>query len=202
MRVSDIPQPIFDALIGDLHSYEYRGVPCLKNAVDMAIVLRLLWDLKPRTIVEVGSYAGGAALWMLDQMRTFGVDCSVHSVDVTPPKWPDYAKGPLFYRGSGRDLAAAFSDEFMSSAPHPLLMIEDADHTFETTSAVLSFFDRWSKPGDFIVVEDGDARDGAPLAATREFLERRSGDFAVDRRYSEMFRGLTFYPDGYVRRVR
>lgn len=204
-----LPDSIFRAIEAGTLDYRYRGARCLKNPIDMAILMRLLWDVKPRTIIEVGSFEGGSALWMRDLMRSYGVACEVHSVDPNPVQtaWP--LDSLFFHRGSGRDLSATFSNQFMSELPHPLFMIEDADHFPETTAAVLAFFDRWSRPGEYIVVEDTEAEKfypghyrGGPAAAIKEFFKPSSRRaYEVDSRYCEMF-GLTFNPGGYIRRVR
>ena len=203
----DISDSLFRAIEAGTLGHQYCGVSCIKNPIDLMILGRLLWDVKPRTIIEVGSWAGGSALWMRDQMRSYGVDCVVRSVDVKVPSLRDQ-ENLHFYLGDGRDLGATFSDEFMGQCPHPLFVIDDADHQPETTVAVLDFFDRHSRPGEYVVVEDGDADKyypgtyrGGPLAGVRSFLERRGGDYEIDRRYCDMF-GWTGSPDGYIRRVR
>src|SRR5690242_8113178 len=38
-------------------SYTYRGIPCLKHPIELALYTDLLWNLKPRTIIEIGSKA-------------------------------------------------------------------------------------------------------------------------------------------------
>ncbi len=34
--------------------------------MDLAIYARLMWELKPRTVIEVGTAKGGSALWLAD----------------------------------------------------------------------------------------------------------------------------------------
>jgi cephalosporin hydroxylase len=208
MNAADIPLPLFRALEAGTLAHRYRGVACFKNPIDLAILARLLWEAKPRTIIEVGSAHGGSALWMRDQMRVYEIPCRVHSVDVDPPQCGFPIDLLHFYRGSGRNLGATFSDELMIETARPLLIVEDADHFPETTAAVLAFFDKWSQPGEYVIVEDGDAEKfypgcyrGGPAAAIKAFLAERGGDFQVDRRYCDAF-GITFNPDGYIRRVK
>lgn len=206
---TELPESMFRGIERGTSAYRYRGARCVKNPIDMAIIAALLFDVKPRTIIEVGSFEGGSALWMRDLMRSYGVACEVHSVDVNLVRtaWPlDCLR---FYHGDGRRLDKTFSDAFMREQPHPLFMIEDADHQPETTAAVLAFFHRWSRPGEYIVVEDGDADkydphkgyNGGPAVAIARFLRERVGAYEVDRRYADMF-GITFNPEGYIRRVR
>lgn len=53
------------------HSYTYRGLPLIKTPFDFALYHLLLWNLKPKTIIEIGSFAGGSALWMGDILNTY-----------------------------------------------------------------------------------------------------------------------------------
>lgn len=199
----DLPEHLFRGIEAGTIRYTYRGASMMKNPVDLAILTRLIWDAQPRTIVEVGSHAGGSALWLLDQVRLYSADAVVWSVDLNPPRFSK--EGITFVQGDGRNLDAVFNPDIEFT--RPLMVIDDADHYPQTTAAVLDFFARRSLPGEYVVVEDGDAEhyypgayDGGPLVAIREFLGRRGGCFEVDRGYADMF-GITFNPDGYIRRV-
>lgn len=43
---------------------------------------QLLWELKPRTVVEFGAYKGGSALWTADMLKAFGCKSRVISIDI------------------------------------------------------------------------------------------------------------------------
>src|ERR1700758_3730405 len=68
--------------------YSYRGLSMLKNPFDVALYQKLIWQVKPRTIVEIGSYLGTSALWLADMLRLFDIDGCVLSVDIEPPRPP------------------------------------------------------------------------------------------------------------------
>ena len=209
--VSPFPRELLMSLYGGTVNYRYRGVPCWKDPIDLAILARLLWDVKPRTIIEVGSNAGGSALWFGDQLRAYGIDGVVHSVDV---RRPDDLRVVLqdnvkFYSGDGRDLGETFSERWLADQPRPIMVSEDADHSATTTLVVLRWFDSFAQPGEYAVVEDGNTNEiipgghqcGGPLAGIKMFLDERGGDYEVDRKYCDMFGvGVTFFPDGYIRR--
>ena len=42
----------------------------LKQAFEVALYMRLIWETKPGTIIEIGSHSGGAAVWMSDLLKT------------------------------------------------------------------------------------------------------------------------------------
>lgn len=207
MSVIEIPEDLFRAIERGTNNFRYRGVPCQKNPIDFAIYTQLLWKARPRTIIEVGTYHGGSALWLRDQMRAYEVECHVYSVDIRPPG--SSYEGISFLQGSGRNLDMVFSSETVASLPRPLLVIDDADHFPETTAAILNFFDQWASRGEYVVVEDGDAEKyypggyrGGPAVAIRDFLNQKSDgkSYRVDEELCGMF-GITFNPNGYIQRV-
>jgi cephalosporin hydroxylase len=190
-------------------NYTYKGVPTLKNPFDFALYPKLLWQIRPRTIFEIGSNRGGSALWLSDLMRTFSLPFHVHSIDinkVTDLQIPDVT----FHRGDARNLEKTLLPEMLEKQSRPFLIIEDSDHQAQTVLSVLRFFDKWIEPGEYIVVEDGiiapmgDARDygGGPHAAIVQFLEERSGDYEIDFNYCDWFGlNVTWNVNGYLRRT-
>lgn len=64
--------------------FEFEGVGCAKNPFDLALYTMLISKHRPRTIVEIGSFNGGSALWFAAQLRGMGIDGKVLSVDFNP----------------------------------------------------------------------------------------------------------------------
>jgi cephalosporin hydroxylase len=181
--------------------YTYKGVPMIKNAFDLAIYPRLLWDIKPRTILEIGSYYGGSALWMADLMRGYGVQTKIYSVDVRRVTTAA-DRDVEFIVGSGRDLASVFTDAQLAAMPRPWLVIEDADHSYETTTAVLHYFHDRLHDGERIIVEDVIT---SPPAAKglMEFLASHGTGYRVERQYCDYFgNNVTWCVNGFLRRQR
>src|SRR5262249_1809239 len=44
-------------------SYKYKGVDAFKCPMDLALYMDVFYELKPGTVLEFGSWAGGSALW-------------------------------------------------------------------------------------------------------------------------------------------
>jgi cephalosporin hydroxylase len=187
-------------------AYQYKGVPTLKSPFDLALYSMLLWNVKPRTIVEIGSYSGGSALWLADQIRCMNLSAEIHSFDLEVPP----ASDPLvhFRQADAESLINSFPPHEIGRLPRPLLVIEDASHQKTTSLAVLDYFAPLMKSGEYIVVEDGivtglgmaDAFDGGPIAAIAEFLGRSPG-WEIDRHYCDFFgRNVTWSVDGFLRK--
>jgi hypothetical protein len=82
---SAIPMGLRYSFQRGLIGYRYRGIPMIKHPVDIALYMRLIWETRPATIIEIGSDAGGTALWLSDLLRTYGPGGRVVSIDIKPP---------------------------------------------------------------------------------------------------------------------
>jgi len=156
----------------------WRGQPLMKNVFDFAMYPALICELRPRTIVEIGSGAGASAAWFADQMAFAGLDGRVHSVDrVKPPM-----RHPLvnFYQGDCNSPESLFDADLLAGEPHPWLVVEDAH---ENVAAVLERFHKLLLPGDYLVVEDSDIK----REALRSFLGAHAGNYLVDTRFTDNF---------------
>lgn len=190
-------------------AYTYRGLPMLKNPFDLAIYSLLLQRARPRTLIEVGSYKGGSAVWFADQAGLLGLETGVISIDLEVPT-AEANPSVRFLRGDARALGEVLPPSALSALPRPLMVVEDSSHLSGTTAAVLEFFDPWLRPGEYIVIEDGilsdmrvaDLYDGGPLRAIDEFLAKGVGRYEVDRGLCDYFgRNVTWNVDGYLRRL-
>jgi len=191
--------------------YTYRKVPCLKSPLDMAIYLKLLTDLRPATIIEIGAKFGGSALWFADMSRVLYAPARIVSFD-NQPKMPELTHpGIEFIRGDARRLGDAVAPAFWDELPRPWLVVEDSAHTYNVSTAVLKHFEPLIQPGEYIVIEDGVVRampgpkprayEDGPCRAIADFL-RCHPDFEIDRALCDMYgRNVTYNPGGYLRRA-
>lgn len=202
---TSLPSDTLHAIQNSLHNYHYRGVPMLKNPFDVALYPMLLWQLKPRTIIEIGSKSGGSALWFGDLLGNLGIDGRVHSVDIVMPEGVSHPRA-TFHEGDGRALGGTFSAESIAQLPRPLLVIEDADHSYETSIAVLRFFHPHLRAGEYIVIEDGIGTDLAegesgPHRALKEWLGAHAADYEIDPAYCDFFGyNVTWCTNGFLRK--
>ncbi|HVU38614.1 MAG TPA: CmcI family methyltransferase [Opitutales bacterium] len=206
---SSLPRPTMTRIQQALHLYKYRGVFMLKSPFDMALYPALVWQLKPRTIFEIGSKSGGSGLWFGDMLDSFGLDGTVYSLDIVRVDAVSHPR-VKFMEGDGRRLEGSLTKELLESLPRPWLVIEDADHAYETTLAVLRFFHPWLRPGEYIVVEDGIISDlnndpacnSGPHRALKEFLPEHARDYEIDADYCDFFGyNLTWSSNGILKRL-
>lgn len=114
-----------------------------------------------------------------------------------------------FVHGDGRRLQGTLTPEVVGNLPHPWLVVEDADHSYQTTFAVMKFFAPHLKCGDYLVVEDGlcdtmgnaEKYDGGPNRAIDEFCELFPEIYELDGEYCDFFgNNVTWCTNGWLRR--
>ncbi len=82
----------------NLRRSHWRGVRMLKYPPTQAAYHDLLWELRPRTIIELGVYAGGSLIWFRDLAKLMGLDCKVDRPRLESRQLPDTGRrdvGPL-----------------------------------------------------------------------------------------------------------
>ncbi len=185
--------------------HHYRGIECLRSPIDMAIQGRAIWDLKPGTIIEIGSHKGASALWMADMIDNYGYDTGLYSIDITTPDLRD--DRITFVQGDVHDLGPAFDAHNLRNAPRPWFVLEDSAHTYDACTAALSFLATVMQKGDLLCMEDGllvelgvgDNYGGGPNRAIAEFYEANPGVFEVDEALCDTFgQNATYAPNGYM----
>jgi cephalosporin hydroxylase len=189
----------------------YKGVSTLKCPFDLAIYQEVLWDLKPGTVLEFGSHRGGSALWLADTLQAFSLENTrLLTLDISFQH--EFHDDRIEFRQCDvSNIEATLGDEFMATLARPLLVIEDSSHQGPHVRKVMEFFHRHSRPGDYLIVEDGiislimdeDEFEGGPLQAIHSFLAAHPGDYRIDRKRCDRYgRNVTWNLDGYMERLR
>lgn len=182
----------------------------IKHPVEIALYMRLIQQVRPASIIEIGSLSGGGAVWMGDLLNTFGINGRVISIDLVPPEPFFVPANVSFLRGDAADLGHLLTAELIATLPRPWLIIEDSSHHYAVTLAAMRFFDPLLQSGEYIVVEDGILTalghdgdyEGGPARAIAEFLEERGRSYEIDASYCDQFGvNLTGNPNGYLRKL-
>lgn len=170
-RIHNQSQGTFDGL-------RWKGFALFKSAFDLAIYQQMLSDFRPATVIEIGSGAGGSAVWFADMLDCLCIQNHIYTLDINPV--PAIDDRVTFIRGDCNQIEAAFQGLDPEFWPHPWLVIEDA-HV--NVSGILSYFDGFLQSGDYIVVEDSPKKTNA----IGKFLLDKRGRYRVDSKYTDMF---------------
>ena len=182
----------------------WLGVPALKCPLDLFVYQELIWATRPAVIVEIGTAAGGSALYLASLCDLLGQG-EVITVDVADVC---QAQHPRITRliGSSTD-PAVVAQVYERVAGRPALVLLDSDHARDHVLGELVAYSPLVPVGGYLVVEDANIHGHpvgwqygpGPTEAIREFLRTRD-DFVVDRRCERHL--LTFNPGGYLQRVK
>ena len=101
--------------LGKYQTY-WRGVSLMKDPLDLTIHQQLLWELKPRTVIEFGAYKGGSALWLADMLKMYGCQSRIISTDIDLSLLDAEAKKSKdveFIQGDSSNIEQFFPEEFL-----------------------------------------------------------------------------------------
>jgi cephalosporin hydroxylase len=187
-RRADITLEMWDAIMGakaqnnGKAGVSWRGVPMRKDPWDITMYPMIIWEQQPRTIIELGAYVGGSALWLADVASAFHLDSRVITVDIDlsqlEVKDPriEYVQFDVFKIGN-KPFPVAVSD-----LPHPWLIIED---THKNIIPLLEYFDPHIIRGDYVIVED--TCHLPTLDVLEQFMEQHGRRYRVDTHYVDNF---------------
>ncbi len=178
---------------GAWDSLRWRGLPLFKTVYDFALYPMLIWELQPKTIIELGSGTGASALWMGDLLEAFGQGGKVVSIDIARPE----ASHPRvrFLQGDCERIAEVLPVMEMIGLGHPWLVVEDA-HV--NVLGVLRHLHPQLRHGDYLVVEDSSIKS----QALARFFAETPGAYKIDTRYTDFFgQNATASFDSIFRRV-
>ncbi|MES0033291.1 CmcI family methyltransferase [Mesorhizobium sp. M0040] len=176
----------------------YKGLLNVKTPFDLHLYTRLIWELQPRTILELGSLQGGSGLWFADQMSVLCDNYGeVHSFDINSECIHVNAKHPMLtFHHVDLSNVSTFDEDLLKRLPHPWLVVDDAHIQ---VFSIFSYLGRFLLPGDYYVIED------EPLSADKEIIDglqlvEQSG-FLIDTYYTDAFgTNFTCAPNAWLRK--
>jgi cephalosporin hydroxylase len=186
----------------------WRDVPLHKFPQDVMTYARLLFQLRPRWVVELGTLYGGSALFFADVLRLAGGRGEVLTVDKAPLPMALDAKHVEFIRGFCQDPnVVTYVHARVASAAGPVLLTLDCDHTAAHVRAELDTYADLVTPGSYLVVEDGNLNGHpvvpefgpGPAEALAQWLPDHP-EFVPDPECEGHL--ITMNPGGWLRRVR
>jgi len=136
----------------DMPSVGWKGLRDPKDTETQAAYHNLLWELQPKTIVELGVYGGGSLVWFRDLAQAFGFPCEVIGIDIDLSRC-QIPEGQMerisLHQG---DCNAPESFAFLNAIEHPVLFIDDAHcNTFNVLKFAVNNF---LGGGDYVIIED------------------------------------------------
>jgi cephalosporin hydroxylase len=161
---------------------KWRGIRVLKDPYTLSLYMSLLWELKPRSIVEIGSFEGGSALWMADMTKAMGLRTRVISYDIRPPTVASANPRLAFRKLDVMNITGELSLMSIRKLARPLLVIEDVH---KNLYEVLNHLSRGLEIGDYLIVEDTCA--DQKHREFERFMNEHLDALFVDTNYTDNF---------------
>lgn len=203
----------------------WRGAPLMKDALSWVILATMLQEIRPRTLFDLGTCGGGAALWLADLSRALDLDAQVVTVDVSDLRSEEVRlrmqEDPRirFCLGDLTRPASCLPPDLLAALPHPWLVLEDAH--VPTLPLLTHFHLHGVKDGDYILFEDTHEEGPNVSGMGAHDMERYETGFGaqktraltlamtvygleyeVDTRYADMFGSdASFMSNAILRRV-
>lgn len=169
----------------------YMGIKIWKWPCDLQVYQELIWELKPKLIIETGTAYGGSTLYfahLLDHIcdgRVLSID--QNSVQSQYPKHPRI--GYLGGYSSVHKTTVTIVQNWFDHYGFPTLVVLDSDHSKEHVLNELNIYASFVQPGSWLVVEDTNVNGHpvypehgpGPQEALDEWLPKHP-DFRVDER--------------------
>lgn len=182
----------------------WLGVETLKCPLDLWVYQEILFELRPRSIVECGTAAGGSALFLACMCDLLGGG-EVVTVDVAErPDRPAHDRITYLHGSSvAEDVVGRVKEAVRGDGP--VLVILDSDHGREHVLRELRVYGEIVTPGSYLIVEDtnvnghpvSELHGPGPMEAVEQFLSE-TDQFAPDREREKFF--LTFNPKGFLKK--
>jgi len=202
----EIPSSAWPPIIKGSYLQHWKDIAIQKGITEMVLYPMLVHELQPKTIIELGAFNGGSAVWLADHLELFGIQGRIYSVDIELSFLDEKARSDeriSFLEGDCNNISAVFTPEMLSSFKHPWLFIDDA-HV--NVVGVLEYFHHNGlQTGDYVIIEDtnqfcwdywttcwGDKDNTDVMKAEKgenltDFFVKHQYEYRVDTHYQDMF---------------
>ncbi|MSU62674.1 MAG: cephalosporin hydroxylase [Pedosphaera sp.] len=203
------------------YNFKWLGRPIIQYPQDIMAMQEIIWQVKPRLIIETGIAHGGSLIFSSSMLELLGSDGQVLGIDldIRPHNRVEIEKHPMAKRITmleGSSISDSILEQVREFArgKNPVLVALDSNHTHEHVLQELELYAPLVTKGSYLVVFDTVIEDmpdellgsrpwrkgNSPKTAVHEFL-RTTDRFVMDKELENKLL-LTVAPDGYLKCVK
>jgi cephalosporin hydroxylase len=173
-----------------------------KCPLDLWVYQEIIYECRPRLIVEFGTAAGGTALYLAHLCDALK-DGEVISVDIVEGKRPHHPR--IHYLTGDVCSERIFNRISVQAELMPTMFILDDDHKAEHVLEEMNLYSDLVSPGQYMIVEDTNVNGHpvsadhgpGPMEAVEQFLGKHP-EFHVDKTREKYL--MTLNPNGYLKK--
>jgi cephalosporin hydroxylase len=187
----------------------YFGHPTMKSVSDLWNYQEIIFELKPALVVELGTFAGGSALYFSHLLKCMKGHRHILTIDVTEESIaPEILRDPdieFILGNSCSEITSRRIQALQKEFPGPMFVILDSDHDKNHVLAEMTMLRPLMRPGDYMVVEDSNINGhpvlpgwgAGPYEAIEEYEKTYPGDYYHDEEREKNF-GFSFAVRGFL----
>lgn len=189
----------------------WLGVQTFQNPCDLWTMQEIIAKIRPDFIVETGTANGGSSLFFAMILAQVNDKGRVITVDIEP-RTESAAKYAIFRERVEVIKGDSVSPEVISRITervkgHRVLVTLDSLHTKDHVLKELKLYSQFVTLNSYLIVQDTNINGHpvlpnfgpGPMEALKEFIGEHK-EFDIDRNMERQL--LTYYPSGYLKRVR
>jgi cephalosporin hydroxylase len=190
---------------GNFSTVTWLGQPIWQNILDLWTIQETIAELRPRLLIETGTYLGGSSLFYAHLFDLLGAG-EVVTIDVAEKRSMSHPRVTYLVGDSTSEAVLAQVRAIAAAGTGPVMVILDSDHSQTHVRRELECYTPLVTPGSYCLVQDGvidtlsvfrQGRPG-PLAAIEDFLGS-TDSFEVDAERSRRYL-ITHHPQGWLKR--
>jgi len=167
---------------GKREKFRWKNLSCIKDPMTLANYQQLFQEVKPKTILEIGTNEGGSALWMHDILNCLNIKSKIYTFDINNDNISIECDDITTITCDVYDIKTYTKNNsnFFKSLEHPIIVIDDCHCNL---NELFSEIDPFLWTGDYIVVEDTHIKD-----YHNQMIEFLNGhDYLVDTYYCDFW---------------
>lgn len=198
---------------------EWLGVPILQWPTDLVVLQEIVFEQKPKFIIETGSYKGGSAIFFASLLRLLDNNGKVVSIENNLPddvrqkiKKHPFGKKIVFIEGNSISTQAIKKIKKIIGDQKKIMVFLDSDHSYIHVLGELRIYQQFVAIGGYICAFDTITKDlyDLPSASKKWKLDnphRAVLDFVKENRCFEIDKSrnrllVGFAPDGFLKRIK
>lgn len=222
-EMSTLTREWFDQSCRNRYTYNFNwmGRPIIQYPQDIMAMQELIWEIRPKLIVETGIAHGGSLIFYASMLELLGNDGVVVGIDVDirAHNRAEIENHPMYRRIrmiEGSSIAPEIVDQIrqMAKGYAPILLVLDSNHTHDHVLAELRAYSPLVTKGSYCVVFDTVVeqmppdsfpdrpwgRGNNPHTAVLEFM-KENDRFSVNKEIDHKLQ-ISVAPGGYLRCIK